>query len=250
MEFMRKFTGWLLIVACSIFLLVFTLALILIFPGLFKSNSNVHMSISEIIGSSLGFGTVILLLVFGLISGINRVKKDKVIDVVEYTGKLNITLTGKIAYKDYRDLIFGLSFKKPVYLILLVVMILYLLTIMNNGVSKLNHPESNYFVFIFLGFAILSPILTFIQINKSYKSNRIFQEHLEYFLNNEFIQIKGETVDSIQRWTHFFKIKETKKFIMLYQGEIVATLLDKNMFNPGDLAEFRRFILSLKMIRE
>ncbi len=247
---MRKFTGWLIIVLCSIFLLMFVIVLITMIPGLSKSNSNVHMSASEIISSVFGFGLVILLLVFGLTNGIKRVKNDKAIDIVDYTEKLSISLTGQIAYKDYRNLIFGLSYKKPIYLVLLGILFLFTLTLLTSKGNAQNHFDSNYFIFIILGFVIVSPIFTLYQIKKIYKSSKIFYEHLDYFLTNESIQIKGETVESIQKWTHFFKIKETKKFFMLYHGEMVAILLDKKMFNVSDKEEFRRFIKSLKVIRE
>lgn len=247
---MRKFTGWLIIILCSIFLLIFAIALIAMIPGLLKSDSNVHMSTSEIISTVFGFGLVILLLVFGLTNGIKRVKKDKAIDIVNYTEKLSISLTGQIAYKDYRNLIFGLSFKKPIYLVLLGIMILFALTLLTTKSNAQNHLDSNYFIYIILGVVILSPIFTLFQIKKIYKSNKIFHEHLDYFLTNESIQIKGETVDSIQKWTHFFKAKETKIFFMFYHGEMVAILLDKKMFNIGDIEEFRRFIKSLNLIRE
>lgn len=247
---MRKFTGWLIIVLCSILLLMFVIVLITMIPGLSKSNSNVHMSASEIISSVFGFGLVILLLVFGLRNGIKRVKNDNAIDIVDYTEKLSISLTGQIAYKDYRNLILGMSYKKPIYLVLLGVLFLFTLTFLTSKGNAQNHLDSNYFIFIILGFVTLSPIFTLYQIKKIYKSSKIFYEHIDYFLTNESIQIKGETVDSIQKWTHFFKIKETKNFFMLYHGEMVAILLDKKMFNISDIEEFRRFTKSLNVIRE
>ena len=56
-----------------------------------------------------------------------------------------------------------------------------------------------------------------------------------------------DRVDPVQKWTHFYKMKETKGFFMFYQGEGVATLLDKKMFSDKELTDFRQFILSLNL---
>jgi hypothetical protein len=107
-----------------------------------------------------------------------------------------------------------------------------------------------YLIFIFLGILLTIPILTLLEIKKLYQTNKIFQGELNYYLNNESIHIKGETVDSIQKWSHFYKIKETSNFFMLYHGKTVATLLDKKMFSDSELEKFKRFIKSINIILE
>jgi len=62
--------------------------------------------------------------------------------------------------------------------------------------------------------------------------------------------MKGETFESELKWTHFYKIKETKNFFMLYQGKTIANLLDKKNMNIGDINEFRLFIRSLNLNQE
>ena len=230
--------------------MIFAIALIVIIPGVLTSNDNVQMSIKEILTSSLGFIIVVSLLVIGLRNGIKRVRKGKIIEIIDYDKDLNINLTGKIEYNDYRNLILGLSFKKPIYLVVLGIMILFALTFLDNRERMMNQINSNYFIFIVIGVFILSPILTTIRIKKLYRINKIFQEQLNYRLNNDSIHIKGNTVDSTQKWTHFYKIKETKNFLMLYHSKLVATLLEKKMFTENELNEFKRFINSLNVKRD
>jgi YcxB-like protein len=246
---MKKFTGWILIIFCSIFLLIFAIALIAITPGVLTKSSQVQMSIKEILSSSLGFLIVISLLIFGLRNGIKKVKKDRLIEIVDYDKVLNINLTGQIEYLDYRNLILGLSFKKPIYLVVLGIMLLFLLTVLVNRENMMNQLDSKYFIFIFIGVFFLSPIFSLIQIKRLYKTNKIFQEQLNYILTNDSINIKGITVDSTQKWTHFYQIRETKNFFMLYHGKMVATLLDKKMFSESELHDFRNFIKSLNVKR-
>jgi polyferredoxin len=63
---MKKLTGWLMVIFCSIFLLIFAIALIIFIPNLWTNYSSANMSVKEIIGSSIGFFVVITLGVYGL----------------------------------------------------------------------------------------------------------------------------------------------------------------------------------------
>ena len=247
---MKKLTGWLIIVVCSLFLLIFAFALVLLIPGLISSNSTIQSQVSDIIRSLFGMGFAMFLFVLGLRYGIKNVRKPRKIETVEYPDVLLIHLSGEIGYKDYRNLILGLTFKKPVYLAISGILILNLLAIITNKQSYSNYFDPNYFLCIIFGIFFLSPLFTINRIKKIYKTNKIFHEKLDYTITNESIQIKGESVDSTQKWTHFFKIKETKSFFMLYQGTMVATLLDKKMFNVSDLEEFRRFLKSIHVVQE
>ena len=247
---MKKITGWLTIIFCSIVLLIFAIALVAIIPGLLTKKSEVQMSSKEILTSVSGFLIVISLLIFGLINGLKKIKKDRVISIVDFTEKLEINLKGQISYKDYRNLTFGLSFKKPTFFVTFGILLLFSMTFFLNQNSVTTSSFPYYLIFIFLVVFLLTPFLTLFQIKKLYQTNKIFQEQLDYYLNNESIHIKGETVDSIQKWSHFYKIKETTDFFMLYHGKMVATLLDKKMFSESDLSEFKRFIKSINVIRE
>lgn len=244
---MKKITGWILIIFCSIMLLIFAIALIAIIPGVVYKGSEVQMSIKEILTSSVGFLIVISLLIIGLGNGIKKIKKNKMVATINYDKDLNINLTGQIEYIDYRNLILGINFKRPIYLVVLGIMLLFSLTLVVNGENIMNQLDSNYFIFIIIGIFLLSPFFTLIQIKRLYNTNSIFQEQLNYNLTNESLHIKGDTVDSTQKWIRFYQIRETKKFFMFYQGKMVATLIDKKMFSEHELREFKNFIKSLKI---
>jgi len=243
---MKKIFGWLQIIVCSFILLLFAFTIIVLAINIIESGEPLSgkMTLKEIIGSSIGFIVVITLLIVGLKSGIKKIKKEKV-EIVDYIGTLDIDLTGKIRYEDYRNLLLGLTFKRPTFLVFIGIFILLLLSLMNAS-NVLENSYQNFILFIFLGIFI-SPIFVIWQSKKNYRTNRIFQEHLNYKLTNDSIHIKGETVDSVQKWTGFYKKKETKSFFMFYQGEGVATLLDKKMFSDKELTDFRQFIRSLNL---
>ena len=248
---MNKIFGWLLIVVCSFFLLMFAFTIIILAVSVLKSGKSVEMTPKEIIGSSVGFLIVITLFVVGLKSGIKKIKKEK-IEIVDYIGTIDINLKGKIKYEDYRNLLLELTFKRIKYFvfIFICIFILLVLSLMNaNDIIKndiIKNSHLHFILFIFLGFFI-SPILVVWQSKKNYRTNRIFQEQLNYKLTNDSIHMKGEIVDSVQKWTGFYKKKETKSFFMFYQQEGIATLLDKKMFSDKELTDFRQFIRSLNL---
>jgi hypothetical protein len=205
------------------------------------------MSIKEIIGSTIGFFVVITLLVYGLRYGLKKIQKNKYSKPIEYLAELNIHFTSQISYKDYKSLMLELSFKKPVYFVLIGIIILLALSLLAN-----DHITSNsYIIITVLIFGVIFiPIATIRQIKRMYQTNQIFHEQLKYSLDNNSIHIKGNTIDSTVLWTRFYKIKETKRFFMLYSGENIATLLEKKMFPEKAINEFREFIKSLSLIKE
>jgi len=239
MNKMKKITGWLLIVVCSAFLLMFAITTVVI-----VIRGHLLMTNKTIISTVIGFVFVSLIFTMGLMRGIQKVKKDKK-KIIAYEGTLNLNLTGQIAYKDYRNVLFELNLKNPFYIIFICIFILILLSIML-GNSDLGNRHS--FIIISVFFVVLiSPISILLRTKKLYQTNKMFQERMDYTLTNEFIHIKGETVDSTQKWARFYKVKETKRFFLFYQGEGVATFLDKKMFSENELDDFRQFIRSLDL---
>jgi hypothetical protein len=244
---MKKIIGWVLIILCSIFLLFFAISLITIISGILTKNSDIQMSINWILNSLIGYLILITLLIFGLRNGIKKLKNDKATKIIGYDKVMNIKLAGQIEYADYRNLILGLSFKKPTFFVMVGILILFSFIFLVNSENMMNKFDSNYFIFIILGIFLLSPIFTLIQIRRLYRTNRIFQERLNYSLTNDSINIKGNAVDSTQKWTCFYQIRETKNFFMFYHGKMVATLLDKKMFSDSELQDFKEFIKSLNI---
>ena len=246
---MKKLTGWILVIFYSIILLIFAIALIGIIPGLISGNSKVQMSAKEILTSIFGFLIVVSLLIIGLRNALKKIRKEKTIQLSSYDKQLDINLNGQIKYKDYRNLVLGLSFKKPIYLTVFGLLVLFTLTLWINKENMTTQSNYIYFPFIFIGLFLISPILTIRQIKKLYSSNKIFQEQLKYELTNDSIHITGETVNSFQKWSYFYQFRDTKNFFMFYQGNTIATLIDKKMFSKNDLNEFTGFISSLDIKR-
>ncbi|MDR0863503.1 MAG: YcxB family protein [Candidatus Symbiothrix sp.] len=244
---MKKLSGWLWIIFCSILVLIFLIGFIILVTD---DRMNL-LSVKEILNLLIVFVVVVFLSIIGIISKIKEVKEDKPIEIIEYSGELNINFTGRIAYKDYKNFILKSSLKRPLNLFFIGIMIIIISGFLLNENPETNQSNSIFIIpLILCGIFLYTPILTLTQAKKIYKINKIFQEQLNYSLNNESIRIKGDEIDTTQKWTRYYKIKETKEFFILYQDKIVANFLDKKLFTDDELIEFRKFIQSLDVIRE
>ena len=150
----------------------------------------------------------------------------------EYTGNLNLNLSGKISYKDYRNMSLELFLRRYWYII--VIFILVFLAVEDINLKILS-----------VAALVIVPFSRIRSVKKTYRQNKSFHEKLTYHLDNEKITITGETVSSTQNWSRLFKITETRNAFVLYYDSINASFLDKKMFSAEEIIEFRKFLNSL-----
>jgi len=156
----------------------------------------------------------------------------------EYTGNLNLNLSGQISYKDYRNALLELYLKGVDTLGFLFAMII-LLIIFIMGKSTIGLPITGGVLYLILFFSAIY------SAKKRYIKNKTFHEKLTYHLDSEKIAITGEMYNFTITWTHFSEIKETRGFFVLYSDSMIANYLDKKMFSAEEIIEFRKFLNSL-----
>ena len=147
-------------------------------------------------------------------------------------------------------LFIGVSFKKPGYLVFLGFLFLIMVNFYNQKEYFLSNNGLLFPLLASFSVIIFIPFLILYRTKNTYKTSKIFNENIIYSIDNESIRMKGDTFESDVKWNHFYKIKETKNFFMLYQGKITANLLDKKMMAVNDVEEFRDFIKSLNVNKE
>ena len=242
---MNRIFGWSLITLCVLFFMVFG---IMVYSLSTTFNSDVDFTANNIfviIASLIIFPALFIL---GILKGIKLIKKNESNKIIEFDGTLSIKFSGKINFVDYRNLIFELTYKKPKFYYIFGAMAIYFVMFLTS--DSLYDGNNIFFILIFPGFLIGSPILTYIQIKKLYHSNKMLLGNFEYILTNDAIQITSESANSTQKWDNFIMIKETKKFFLLYQNKAIATLLDKGKMKDQEVVTFRQFIQSLDLIKE
>lgn len=239
---MEKLKAWIIVGFSSLFILIFALAFVIMIPDLFKSEIIKKDSYIAI----FAFLVITTILIFGLKYGLKKLKASKPQKPINYDKVLDITFKARIEYKDYRNLILGLSFKRPVLLLYIGVSFIIIVNFFTN---KDNTSIKGLTVPILLGLSLI-PVLIIYQTKRIYNTSKIFHEQIIYNLTNISIKIKGESFDSEVKWAHYYKIKETKDFFILYQGKLIGNLLQKKSMNDTEINEFRLFIKSLILINE
>jgi hypothetical protein len=237
---MKKKLGWLSVIFSSLFLLLFAIFLIYKIVYLFKGGTDINLEVEIIIPIFF-----ILLLIYWLKNGLKKINKSKRVQIIEYLGKLNIHYTGKLLYKDYLKFYLKTALIKPTY----IITVLLLATMYVNSLLYAEQMEDIFSIMgmMFLFGVVLVPILYLMQAKKTYETNQAFHEELTYNLDNECINIKGDTVDSTTKWTRLYKTAETKQFFILYHDAIVANFIDKKLLTDAEIHEFREIIKSLNL---
>jgi hypothetical protein len=202
-------------------------------------------NIFAILASVIIFPTLFIL---GIVKGIKLIKKNELNKIIEFDGTITIKYNGKINFEDYRNLIFELTYKKPKFYYIFGAMAIYFVMFLTS--DSLYENNNIFFILIFPGFLIGSPLITYFQIKKLYHSNKMLVGNFDYILTNNAIQISSESANSTQKWDNFIMIKETKKFFLLYQNKAIATLIDKGKMNDQEVVSFRQFVQSLDLKKE
>jgi len=95
---------------------------------------------------------------------------------------------------------------------------------------------------------LLFPILFYFMLRQSSKKslkNYRLNEDIKFIFNNNFFQEKGQTFDIKHYWNKLLKIKERKKYFLIYQTKRRANIIPKQSFNKEQLNDFRNLINAL-----
>ncbi len=110
--------------------------------------------------------------------------------------------------------------------------------------SFLNKIEKgNKWVLVFLSLmGILIPISIYFLSKKSYKSQPILHEQMNYEITDEAITVKGTTFKSTQSWSNIISVSETKNLILIWQNPKVAKLISKESLSDEQIVTLKKIV--------
>lgn len=150
----------------------------------------------------------------------------------------------KIELKDYIKLMYILTYRRRGMIIANIMgLLLFIFTIM----YFVGVIESNEFPWMPVVFSVLIvivfPASVYFSAKKNYKTHSRLQEKVIYEINNETINITGESFNSEMTWNKTYKVVELKDWFLFYQNKLVANIIPKQ--SVGDLRyELRNIIKS------
>ncbi|MEL6253130.1 MAG: YcxB family protein [Bacteroidota bacterium] len=154
-----------------------------------------------------------------------------------------IEIESQINEKEYIKLMYTITYRRPIMIILTVVGV-FMLFLGIRYVIVFDKWEDIPFQMLIFGFAIsiLLPIFMYWSSKRSFNATPRIREKMIYTFDTEEIHILGESFNSSMSWDKVFKIRETKEWLLLYQNKIVANLIPKSSFSTEEYSALKEII--------
>jgi len=164
----------------------------------------------------------------------------------------NIKISTSLNIKDYRSLLFQLTYKKPLIIILTIIGFLSLITsilyFFGLFSSFSNPPYFPLFFGIFIAFFL--PLSVYRQANRSFNGNKRLSESITYEFSQDHVSLTGESFTSTYTWNKIPKIVINQKWVLIYQNKTTANIIMRKNFQESDLLQFINIINSYNSIKK
>ena len=155
----------------------------------------------------------------------------------------------RITFKEYVKLLYGLTYKKPMMIVILCVGVAMIIWITGYYLHYLPVPKPMFYQYTTLTLiSVVQPLAIFLTIRKNYYSGNHLQEPLQIELLPEDIKMTGNSFYMEIKWEKMFKIVELPNWFLLYQNNLSAIIIPKKAFNERQENEFRKILRSVKKV--
>jgi hypothetical protein len=152
----------------------------------------------------------------------------------------------RISFKEYRNLLLGLAYKKPIMKLIVCVGIAMMVWILGYYLHVLPVPRPLIYQYITLILiSVVQPVVIYWTIKRNYDSSNHLGEQLEIEITEKEIKIQGESFYTEITWKKIFKIDEQKNWFLIYQNTLSAIIIPKKDFHGGELQEFKNIISAI-----
>jgi hypothetical protein len=155
----------------------------------------------------------------------------------------------QITFREYIRLLYGLIYRKPVMILLMLVDLAMIVWIAGfySGVLPLPEPTIYQYITLVL-ITIVQPLVIFNTLWRSYRSSNHLQEMLEIEFTDQEIKMQAESFFMEIKWEKVFKVVEYRNWFLIYQNTLSAIIIPKGDFRGGELPEFISLLKKIKGI--
>jgi hypothetical protein len=155
----------------------------------------------------------------------------------------------RVSFKEYRKLLFMLTYRKPVMKIILCVALAMLIWILGYYLHFLPVPKPQIYQYITLGLiTIVQPITIYLTIRRNYNSSNHLREPLVTELTKTELKVQGESFYLEIKWEKLFRIDEERNWFLLYQNNLSAIIIPKKDLNSVQVKEFKTIISAVPTV--
>jgi hypothetical protein len=155
-----------------------------------------------------------------------------------------ISVKTKLTLKDYRALLFSLTYRKPMVIFLSLIGILMFVTsiLYFLGIFK-SFSSPPYFQFVLGLFVIfILPLSIHFQAKRNLISNKRLSEVITYEFTDDQVGMIGESFTSSYNWEKINKLQVTKKWVLIFQSKAIANVIKRDCFNESDFDKLIQLI--------
>jgi hypothetical protein len=146
------------------------------------------------------------------------------------------TINSRITRSDYSKYMYTELYKKPQFILATLLGLYLIVTVILNYFGVINfYSETPYIETLAALFILFGPTIIVLITSKGYISNPSMRHDIIYTFKNDGVSLQGHTFNSEFTWAHIIKIKETKKFLLLYSSKKLANFIDKSKLNLEQL---------------
>jgi hypothetical protein len=157
-----------------------------------------------------------------------------------------MTIKTRISFREYRKLLFRLTYKKPIMKVVVAVGVAMLIWILGYYLKLLPVPKPEIYQFITLMLiSVVQPIAIYLTIKRNYDSSNHLGEPLEINATETGINIRGESFYTELAWDKIFKVEEESGYFLIYQNNLSAILISKKELDPAARQEFCRILKAI-----
>ncbi|HTB52414.1 MAG TPA: YcxB family protein [Ferruginibacter sp.] len=137
-----------------------------------------------------------------------------------------MVIESKLSERDFINATFVLLYSKRYIKITIAVFVLIFLV--NIAGLIFNPVSSSYWqLFVLVGVLFVRPIIIYINVKRSFASNKRSGELVIYTFGNDYLSIKGESFSTELSWDKIYKVTQSKNWVFIWQNKGFANILSK-----------------------
>ena len=157
---------------------------------------------------------------------------------------MEIQIQSQININEFVNFQLAANYKKPLFIISSIFGIYFLIISILNLNDYQNYFNLSHTVSLLLGLYIIGffPIMIIFKSRKLYNTNKSLQETIHYSFNEKSMKVLADTFNHEREYESIYKIKELRKWILIYQNNIVFSMIPKSSFSDEQLITFWELI--------